>query len=162
MSARTTIDDTDLKILSALIKDARAKLKDIAKDCGISSVAVLRRIKQLKKKGVITGTTLFPNLKQVGGVIVATLGIDLEADKEEEIFTLVKNQTNLVEPSPSIGKYDLCALVLAENLAHLENTTQTVRKRKGVKRITTNMWISEPAMNYQNIDLRAEVKDRHG
>jgi len=86
----------------------------------------------------------------------------VEAGKEEEIFELIQKQTNLIEPSPSIGKYDLCALVFAESLVNLENTTQTVRKRDGVRRITTNMWISKPGMNYQNIDLQPGKHERHG
>ncbi len=162
MSAKIEFDETDLKILRALINDARTKLKDMAKECGISSVAVLQRIKSLKKAGVITGATLFPNLREVGGVIVATLGVDLEAGKEEEILGLIQRQANVIEPSPSIGKYDLCALIFAENLVNLENTTQTVRKRDGVKRVTTNMWGSNPAMIFQNIDLQPGKPDQHG
>jgi len=161
MSSKVEIDDIDAKILGVLIKDARAKLKDISKECGVSSVAILHRIRRLKKTGVITGATLFPNLRELG-LIVATLGIDVESGEEEEIVSLIKNQTNLVEPSLSIGKYDLCALVYADSLSNLENTTQMVRKRSGVKRITANMWVSKPAFNFENIDLQPWKTDRHG
>jgi Lrp/AsnC family transcriptional regulator for asnA, asnC and gidA len=82
-SAQAEIDEIDVKILHALIRDARARLKDIAKDCGVSSVAILNRIKRLKASGVITGATMFPNLAKFGGVIMATLGINLETGKEE-------------------------------------------------------------------------------
>src|SRR3972149_7858961 len=148
MTAETQIDEIDLKIIGALIKDARARLIDIARDCDISSVAVLHRIRHLKASGVITGATLFPDLAKLGGVIIATLGIDLEAGKEEEIITLIQEQTNLIEPSTGIGKYDLCALVFAENLIRLEKATQTVRKHAGVRRVTVNMWVSKPVMAY--------------
>jgi len=98
----------------------------------------------------------------VGGVIVATLGADLETGKEEEILGLIQKQAKVIEPSLSIGKYDLRALIFAENLVNLENMTQTVRKRDGVKKIATNMWISKPAMSYQNLDLQPGKPDRHG
>ncbi len=162
MSAKIGIDEIDAKILGALIRDARAKLKDIANNCGISSVAVMHRIRRMKKSGVITGSTLFPNLRNLGGVIVASLGIDLEPHKEEEILTLIKKQTNLIEPSEAIGKYDFCALVLAENIVNLEKITQALGNHNGVKRITTNIWISKPAMNFENIDLNPGKPDRHG
>jgi len=154
MIANAEIDEIDLKILGALTRDARARLKDIARDCGISSVAVLHRIRHLKASGVITGATLFPDLARLGGVIIATLGIDLEAGKEEEIITVIREQTNLIEPSTGIGKYDLCALVFAENLTTLEKATQTVRKHAGVRRITVNMWVSKPVMAYENVELQ--------
>ena len=41
MTPIISIDGTDDKILHLLIKDARTSLKDMAKECGISSVAVL-------------------------------------------------------------------------------------------------------------------------
>ena len=154
MNSKIEIDEVDAKILSILIEDARAKLKDIAKECGMSPVAVLHRIKRLKKNGVITGATMYPNLQRLGGFIVATLGIDLVAGKEEEVLRLIQEQTNLVEPSPSVGKYDLCALVFAENLANLENITQALRKHSGVIRITANMWTSKPTLVFENIDLQ--------
>lgn len=154
MNANGEIDEIDLKILSALIKDARARLKDIARRCDISSVAVLHRIRHLKATGVITGATLFPDLAKLGGVIVATLGINLEAGKEEEILTLIQEQTNLIEPSTGIGKYDLCAVVFAENLVRMEKATQTVRKHAGVRKVTVNMWVSQPVMAYENVELQ--------
>jgi DNA-binding Lrp family transcriptional regulator len=158
MSPKIEIDEIDKKILVALIKDGRAKLKDIAKDCGISPVAVLHRIRHLKKNGVIVGATLFPNLQKLGGVIPATLGIDLEAGKEEEVLKLIQEQTDLIEPSISMGKYDLCALVYSENLANLEIITQTVKKHSGVIRITANMWTSKPTLIFENIKLQSEEK----
>jgi DNA-binding Lrp family transcriptional regulator len=161
MSGRVETDEIDRKVLSALIKNSRAKLKDIAKNCGVSSVTVLHRIKRLEELGVITGATLFPNLRELG-LIAATLGIDVEAGQEEEILALIEKQTNLVEPALSFGKYDLCALIFADNLSSLENITQLVRKHSGVKRITTNMWVSKPAFNFENIDLQCGKANSHG
>jgi DNA-binding Lrp family transcriptional regulator len=70
------LDPIDLTILSMLIKDARTRLKVIAKECGTSSVVVLNRIKRLEKLGVLSGTaTLFISLSSLGLPIVATIGI---------------------------------------------------------------------------------------
>lgn len=154
MSTRREIDEIDVKILHALIKDARAKLKDIAKECGVSSVAVLNRIKRLKASGVITGATLFPNLTKHSGVIMATLGINLESGKEEEILKLIREQTYSIEPAVSIGKYDLFVFVTAENISELQKATQAIRKHSEVKRITVNIWVPPPCMNFENIELQ--------
>jgi Lrp/AsnC family transcriptional regulator, regulator for asnA, asnC and gidA len=162
MNLNVELDEIDYKILGILIEDARAKLKDIAETCGISSVAVIHRIRRLRKKGVITGATLYTNLQKLGGIIVATLGIDLEAGQEEEVFRLIREQTNLIEPSLSVGKYDLCALVFSETLANLENTTQAVKKHKGVRRVTANIWVAKPTMILENIDLKTEQKNTYG
>ena len=76
MTSEVKLDEIDVKILSALIRDARTKLKEIAKECGLSSAAVFKRIKQLKSIGVIVGTTLYPDARQFGYTNVATIGIN--------------------------------------------------------------------------------------
>ncbi len=113
MGSTIRIDETDKKILSILIHDARTRLKDIAKECGISSVSVLNRIKRLKKLGVITGATLFPNLNALGFQIVATIGIETDTN-EDEIIKFIAEHTELIEPSTCIGKYDLTGIIDTE------------------------------------------------
>jgi DNA-binding Lrp family transcriptional regulator len=154
MSTKIEIDEVDAKILGALIKDARTRLKDIAKDCGLSSVAVLNRINNLKAKGVIVGATLFPDLGKLGGLTAVTLGINLDSSKEEDVVKLIQEQTCLVEPSTSIGKYDFCALVFVKDLRDLDKVTQALKKQPGVTSVTANIWISEPYQVFENINLQ--------
>ena len=56
------LDEIDVKILHALIRDARTNLKDIAKECGVSSNAIFKRVKHLRDEGVIVGTVLYADL----------------------------------------------------------------------------------------------------
>ena len=56
------IDETDVKILQALIRDARSKLKDIAIKCRLSSTAVKNRIDRMKKSGLIVRSVLKFNM----------------------------------------------------------------------------------------------------
>ena len=155
------IDETDKKILSILIQDARTRLKDIAKECNISSVSVLNRIKRLKAQGVITGATLFPSLNALGFQIVATIGIETDSD-EDEIIKFIAEHTDLIEPSPSIGKYDLTALVYAENIAALDKVVYEVRKRFGVRKVTVNVWTGHPHMVFENIELQPKEVETNG
>jgi Lrp/AsnC family transcriptional regulator for asnA, asnC and gidA len=154
------IDEVDNKILSILIRDARARLKDIAKDCGMSSVSVLKRIKRLKTLGVITGATLFPRLELLGFEIVATIGIEADAN-ENQIIKFIGEHTDLIEPSASIGEYDLTALVYVENIYYLEKVVSEVRKIFGVRKVTVNVWSGKPHMVFENIDLQPKVCDKN-
>jgi len=116
-------------------------------------VTILNRINRLRTKGVITGSTLFPNLTKHTEVIMATLGLKVESGKEEEILRLIQEKTYSIEPSIGIGKYDLLVFVTAENINELEKATQEIRKHNSVKRITTNIWVNSPHMNFKNIEL---------
>lgn len=155
MTSEVELDEIDIKILSALIRDARTKLKEIAKDCGLTSNAIFKRIKRLKSIGVIVGTTLYPDAKQFGYTQIATIGINLDYSQENEIVKLIREQAkaNLIELSSSMGKYDLCAFMLTKSLQELDNITQAIRKHPGVKRIAVNIWVSEPCFLLENLEL---------
>jgi DNA-binding Lrp family transcriptional regulator len=154
MSGIVEIDDTDVKILKILIKHARTRLKDIAKECGLSSVSVLNRIKRLKKLKVITGSTLYPNLGALVLPIVATIGVNYNGNRDQEIIKLIGEQTYLVEPSPSIGEYDLCALVFAKSINELDKMAYSIRKHFEASKVTINVWSGPPQLVFANIDLR--------
>ena len=151
------IDEIDNKILHILIEDARTSLKDIAKKCAISSVSVLNRIKRLKKLGIITGATLFSSLDTLGFQIVASIGMETDSNTDE-IVKFFKEHTCLIEPSTSIGEYDLSALVYAENITGLNDCVDMVRRRFGIRKVTVTVWSGLPFMNYENIDLRPRVE----
>jgi len=154
MSNIIELDDTDIKILNMLIKDARTRLKDIAEECKTSSVSVLNRIKRLRNLKVITGSTIFPDVAAIGMPIVATIGINIDGNNEEEIIKVIEEQSHIVEPSPSVGEYDLCALVFAKNISELDKIAQSIRERFAARKITINVWSRNPTMVYENIDLQ--------
>ena len=135
-----------------LILDARMSLKDIAKECGISSVSVLNRIKRLKKLGVITGATLFPSINPIGFQIVATIGMETDSHTDD-ILDFLGKHTYLIEPSTSVGEYDLCALVYAENIISLNEKTEALRHRFGIRKVILNVWANIPHMTFENLDL---------
>jgi DNA-binding Lrp family transcriptional regulator len=156
MDSEVQLDEIDVKILSALIRDARAKLKDIAEECGLTSNAIFKRIKHLKSAGVIVGTTVYPDAKEFGHTHIATVGINLDYAQEEELVKLIleRAETNLIEIFSSIGKYDLTAFIVAKSLQELDNITQAIRKHPSVKRVAVNIWISEPYFLLENLELK--------
>ena len=157
MNATVDIDEIDDKILHILIQDARTSLKEIAKECGLSSVSALNRIKRLKKLGVITGAALFPVLNPLGVQIMATIGMETDANIDE-IIEFLKKHTHLVEPSKSVGEYDLCALVYAENIANLNEKIDALKRQFEIRKVVVNVWSGSPHMTYENIDLRPMKK----
>ena len=152
MSTAVRIDETDKEILFLLIQDARTSLKKIANKCHISAVSVLNRINRLKKLGVITGVTIFPPIAPLGFQIVATIGMETDANVDE-IVKYLKDYMYFIEPSTSIGVYDLTAVVYAENMAILNERVESIRRRFGVRKVIVNVWSGLPYLNYNNLDL---------
>ena len=154
MSSIVELDQIDNKILHILIQDARKSLKDIGKKCGISSVSVLNRIKRLRELGVITGATLFASLDTFGFTVVASIGIELDANANvQQIFRFFSEHTYLVEPSTSVGKYDFYAVIYAEDLARLNERVDMVKRLPGIKKVVVSVWSGLPCLNFENINL---------
>ena len=154
MAPNIIIDEIDDQILHILIKDARKSLKDIAKECGISAVSILNRIKKLKNSGIITGAALFASLDTFGLDIVASIGLEIEAKADvQKIVRFFSEHTYLVEPSSSIGKHDFHAVIYAENIARLNECVDMVRRLRGVLKVTVYVWSGLPVLNFDNINL---------
>ncbi len=156
MSKPVEIDEIDVMIIKALVRDARAKLKDIAKECGKSSVAVLKRIERLKSLGVITGATLFVRPDTLGLSVTATLGINSSRKQENEIVNLIGRQINLVDPSSSIGEFNLFSLVYAKDLSELDRISGLIKQRSGARKVTILLWSGPPLMVFENIGIKPQ------
>ena len=53
----------------------------------------------------------------------------------------------------TIGAYDICAYLLVKSVDELDTIAQSIRKQKGVKKITMHIWIGEPIKKHENIDF---------
>jgi Lrp/AsnC family transcriptional regulator, regulator for asnA, asnC and gidA len=148
------IDELDVKILRFLLKDARSSLKTIAKECNISSVSVLNRINRLKKLGVIKGSSLFASLSIYNFQTIAFIGVETENNNvTDEVLKFLKTYTFLIEPSVSIGKFDLHALIYSKDQNDLNNRAAMVRRLSGVRKVSVFIWTGRPTANWDNIDF---------
>lgn len=63
------LDDKDIEILKILANNARIPIIEIAKEIGITSGAVIYRIKQLEKKEIISAYRCAINLEKIGFIL---------------------------------------------------------------------------------------------
>ena len=152
MSREIKIDEIDAEILKALQIDARTPLKDIAKECGLSSVAISKRIEKLKHKGIIIGSSLFisPIVEFKYG---ANFGINVDYNQEEQVFDFIKKQPNVMAVDQTIGTYDICVYLFVKSIDELDTIAQSIRKQKGVKKVTMHIWINKPIIKHENIEF---------
>ena len=153
MSSTVEIDEIDVKILRELIKDARTKLKDIAKTCSLSSVAILNRIKRLKAAGVIVGALMFSDMSRIGYLYPASIEVNIKPEYESAIAKLFRDRTNLILLSPSAGNSSFAIFLVAKSMKDIENLKQLIRKHTGTSKITVSLW-STPHFDFENIDLQ--------
>ena len=71
MECSTHMDETNIKIISALEQNSRLSTNEIWKITGIPQTTAYNRIKKLKKEGIIEKFTIKLNKKKIGKGLAA-------------------------------------------------------------------------------------------
>jgi DNA-binding Lrp family transcriptional regulator len=147
-SKTVKIDNIDIEILKILLADARENQKNIAERCGISPVAVLKRVKRLKETGVIAGTSLLIDEEVLDSPYAATVLIDASNTLEEEVKNKIRQIENVVVCAESIGRYNLCSLIIIYDLKELNEIIFNIKNIKGVNSVAVNIWTGKRYINF--------------
>jgi DNA-binding Lrp family transcriptional regulator len=116
-----SLDDIDTRIISALIRDARASYAVIGSEVGLSAPAVKRRLDRLRASGAITGFS--------ARVDPAALGWTTEAYVElfcggrtspEEIAAAVRRYPEVADACTVTGEADALVHIRAADVKHFE------------------------------------------
>ena len=153
ISKGTKIDEKDIEILKILLVDDRESQKSIAKKCGITPVAVLRRIKKLKVTGVIIGTNLMLNKEVFGNPYEVTVLIDACSTLENQIKERIRQIENVLICAECIGRYNLCTFIVTHDINELNDIICKIRNIQGVKSVNANIWTGNRHRNFER-DLK--------
>lgn len=127
-------DTIDFKILEALLVESRTSFTDLAKLCGVSVTAVIRRYERLKKAGIICQEQMHLNPLSVGYECVAEVGLITDlADKAKVLDTLRAKPT--VKIWDALGKYSIYGLLFVHKLNELSEAIQHIDFKPYVKEV---------------------------
>ncbi len=129
------MDDIDKKLVSILQKNGRTSLSDIGKQLGMSHVAVSKRLDKL------VGSNLVQITAGVNSEFLDTkvffMGLETEdMEVAERIQEDYKNCPRLLMFAPVTGRYNIFAVMVAEDTWSLESIigTCSMRTEPGVRR----------------------------
>ncbi len=101
------MDSVDLKLLRILEKDARTPLRKMAREVGLSTSGVRRRVQQMEKVGIIKGQSVVIDPKKYGFDILAIITIAADPRSLKEMVRAIR------------GKHEVCELHLVSGGDHL-------------------------------------------
>ncbi len=149
------IDETDQKILSFLVKNARMPFLEIARECGVSGAAIHQRVKKMEQLGIITGSRLLVKPQTLGLNVCAFVQVSLsEANKYPEVIDALKKISEVVECHFVTGKHTLMLKLYCFNHDHLmEILINTIQNIPSVQQTETLISLD------QAIERQVWVKD---
>ena len=135
------MDNIDLKILQQLQIDAKVSMAEIAAQIGLSEPACYRRVRELRKSGVIEKEMAIIKPKNMGWPLSMMLLVELERDHSTIVnafLSRINKQPEIIDSWFVTGDYDLVLQVIAADMEAFDQFTQQVlHKDNSVKNFKT-------------------------
>src|SRR5438034_4447152 len=101
------LDEIDMKILSALNRDASVSIPKLSNDLGINLWVAYSRIKRLIRRGIIERYTITVNEEKLGMTASAITGINLDPKNREQILDEIMKMDSVRLLREVTGRFDL-------------------------------------------------------
>ena len=133
------LDETDVKILEALILDARLSSRQIAKGCGVSIGTVLSRIKKMEKGGIITGYSALLNHEKLGYELTVVCEVTVSKGRLLEMENEIARLPNVCCVYDVTGLIDALVVAKFKNREELSKFTKRLLALPFVERTNTHV-----------------------
>ena len=148
------MDDIDKKLVSILQNNGRTSLSEIGKELGMSHVAVSKRLDKLVQAELVN-VTAGVNAEYLD-VKVLFMGLETEdMEVAERIQTKYKDCPRILMFAPVTGRYNVFAVMVAEDTWSLESIigTCSMRTEPGVRRSESWFGNAPVAPKYLQVNL---------
>jgi len=145
MDKNLEIDNTDLKILSLLMKDANMPYTEIGKRIYVSGGTVHVRMKKMEQMGIVRGSQLVIDYTKLGWDISAFLGIYLDKSSlYAEVAEQLVRIPEVVNIHYTTGIYSIFARIVCRDTTHLREVLHDkIQKVQGIQRTETFISLEE-------------------
>jgi Lrp/AsnC family leucine-responsive transcriptional regulator len=130
------MDKIDFDIINELMKNSTESFLKIAETIGISMNTVKNRCENLKKEGVILGTSTMVDLSVIGFRGKAFLFIEYSnCANSERLKEFVMHLPNVFLFANVIGEFDALAMMVYRESSEIKEISDRIRSRSCVKRV---------------------------
>lgn len=145
MAAKFNLDKLDLQIIYEMMENAEVSYADLGKKLFVSGGTIHVRIKKLQESGIVKGSRLNVDLKQLGYDVVAFIGIYLEKSSlYDQVARDLKKIPQIVRLLYTTGNYSMFAEVICKDINQLRFVLHDeLQKIKGIERTETIISLEE-------------------
>jgi DNA-binding Lrp family transcriptional regulator len=141
------LDKIDLYIIETLSRNARTSFRQIAIALDVSPDTIIDRYNALQEKGIIRGSTIVLNPKEIGYSAMAVFMIDISPAEDNKsrfdssviVEKLIKMR-NIIVASKTVGDHDLLAIGVVKDFQHLFEVRDEIAAIPGVKDMEVSFW----------------------
>ncbi|MEM5874330.1 MAG: Lrp/AsnC family transcriptional regulator [Candidatus Aenigmatarchaeota archaeon] len=146
------IDEIDKKIISSLEKDSRKSFNQVAKEVGVTTVTVIKRVEKMMKAGVIKKFGMEIDLQKLGLEIEAVILIKAKSNAFiKAIKKKLMEHLNVLEISEISGENDLLIRCFFRNNNELTFFIKRFLLAEDIEKSTTHITIEKECKNISEI-----------
>ena len=135
MMVAMSLDEIDARIITALIKDARASYAVIGAEVGLSAPAVKRRVDRLRASGAITGFTARVDPAALGWTTEAYVELFCgSSTSPEAIAAAVRRHPEVADACTVTGEADALVHIRAADIRHFEQVVERIAAEPFIQR----------------------------
>ena len=145
MSKKLTLDKLDFQIINEMTADSQISYADLGKKLFVSGGTIHVRIKKLQEIGIITGTRMTVDVKELGYDVIAFVGIYLlKSSMYEEVAKELKKIPQIVRLNYTTGTYSMFAEIVCKDIQQLKQVLHDkLQYIKGIERTETLISLEE-------------------
>ena len=129
------MDSLDRAIIDVLRRDARASFADVGTEVGLSASAVKRRVDRLRADGAIRGFSVIVDQIALGWTTEAFVEVYCgDRTSPDVIRECVSRHPEVVAAYTVTGDADALLHLVAENMRHLEEALERIRREPEIQR----------------------------
>jgi len=133
------VDETDVKILTVLISDARLSSRQISKKSGVSIGTVLTRMKKMEKEGVVRGYSAIVDHEKLGYQLTALAEITVSKGRLLEVENEIARMPNVCCVYDVTGLTDAFVLAKFKSREELSSFAKRLLALPFVERTNTHV-----------------------
>lgn len=133
------VDELDLEILQALRRNARASVREIARQVGRSPSVVLSRLRRLEHRGIIKGYTVLVDYRRLGYEVYALTLLQVEGAHIAEVERALALEPNVRAVYDITGEYDVAVISVFRSVTELDSFVKRTLGNPHVRRSVTNL-----------------------
>jgi Lrp/AsnC family transcriptional regulator for asnA, asnC and gidA len=134
------LDRTDIIILRELMRNSRKSYVDLAEDCGITKCAVAKRFNEMKKKGIICGSTIQYNYPKFGYTAVASLALSVASKDASDLQEGLRSMLTLPPQRSYASKYNFIGIARLQTLKDLESLKERITRKFHLQIFRAFLW----------------------
>ncbi|MDE1193027.1 MAG: Lrp/AsnC ligand binding domain-containing protein [Arachidicoccus sp.] len=142
---KLNLDNLDYQIIDYMTENSEISYADLGKKLFVSGGTIHVRIKKLQELGIITGSKLTVNIKELGYDVISFVGIYLQkSSMYEDVAKELKKIPQIVRLNYTTGTYSMFAEIVCRDIQQLKQVLHDkLQYIKGIERTETLISLEE-------------------